>query len=116
MRTRRKFFTEAQRADPFVSGKRVGKDPSLIVDLPNGRIRSLTPEAQKIAAADRDYRLALLQATRGERRITTAGRGSWQFSRRTRAKDRGCLRGPLNMPRVLGGSQIRLDAAIGRTE
>jgi hypothetical protein len=47
----------------FVSWKRVGVRTSLIVDPPNGRIPSLTPEAQKIAAAEREYRLALLQAT-----------------------------------------------------
>jgi len=86
------FFTEAQRAEldkarsevlgrdqraergteldlagaynsAFVSWKRVGARTSLIVDPPNGRIPSLTPEAQKIAAADREYRLILLQAT-----------------------------------------------------
>jgi hypothetical protein len=86
------FFTEAQRAElnrqrsevlgsekreergteldlagaypsAFVSWKRVGLRTSLIVDPPNGRIPSLTPEAQKIAAAEREYRLALLQAT-----------------------------------------------------
>jgi hypothetical protein len=86
------FFTEAQRAElnreraevlgrekreergteldlagaynsAFVSWKRVGRRTSLIVDPPNGRIPPLTPEAQKIAAADREYRLALLQAT-----------------------------------------------------
>jgi hypothetical protein len=47
----------------FVSWKRVGVRTSLIVDPPNGRIPPLTPEAQKIAAAEREYRLALLQAT-----------------------------------------------------
>jgi len=86
------FFTEAQRAEldrersevlgrdkrgergtefdlagaynsVFVSWKRVGVRTSLIVDPPNGRIPPLTPEAQKIAVAERDYRLALLQAT-----------------------------------------------------
>jgi hypothetical protein len=86
------FFTEAQRAElnrersevlglekrgergteldlagaynsAFVSWKRVGVRTSLIVDPPNGRIPPLTPEAQKIAAAEREYRLALLQAT-----------------------------------------------------
>src|SRR4029077_3952677 len=36
---------------------------SLIVDPPNGRIPPLTPEAQKMAAADRQFRLALLQST-----------------------------------------------------
>ena len=86
------FFTEAQRAEldrdrsevlgrdkrgergteidlagaynsAFVSWKRVGVRTSLIVDPPNGRIPPLTSEAQKIAVADREYRLALLQAT-----------------------------------------------------
>ena len=43
--------------------KRTGARTSLIVDPPNGRIPPLTPEAQKIAAAEREFRLALLQAT-----------------------------------------------------
>ena len=46
-----------------MSTKRTGARTSLIVDPPNGRIPPLTPEAQKIAAADREFRLALLQAT-----------------------------------------------------
>src|SRR2546423_1995825 len=86
------FFTEAQRAefdrarsqvrgrdergaggseldvagaynDAFGAMKRTGKRTSAIVDPPNGRIPTMTPEAQKIAAADRDFRLALMQAT-----------------------------------------------------
>jgi len=86
------FFTEAQRAEldrarsevlgrdkrgergteldlagaynsAFVSWKHVGARTSLIVDPPNGRIPPLTPAAQKIAAAEREYRLVLLQAT-----------------------------------------------------
>jgi hypothetical protein len=86
------FFTEAQReeldrergahfdSDPrqergtaidvggayntaFLSIKRVGPRTSLIVDPPNGRIPPQTPEAQQAAAADRDFRLALLQST-----------------------------------------------------
>jgi hypothetical protein len=47
----------------FLSNKRVGTRTSLIVDPPDGRIPQLTPAAQKIAAADRDFRLALLQST-----------------------------------------------------
>jgi len=43
--------------------KRVGERTSLIVDPTNGRIPALTPEAQKIAAAEREFRLALLQST-----------------------------------------------------
>ena len=86
------FFTEAQRADfdrvraaqrgrdnrgeigseRDVSGaynavwggmKRTGKRTSMIADPRNGRIPSLTPEAEKIAAADRDFRLDLMRAT-----------------------------------------------------
>jgi hypothetical protein len=86
------FFTEAQRAeldqqrsallgrdrraergtvadvagaynDVFTPKKRTGARTSRIVDPPNGRLPSLTPEAQKIAAAEREFRLALLQAT-----------------------------------------------------
>ncbi len=86
------FFTEAQRAEldkeraallgrdrrvergteldvagaynaAFMSIKHTGARTSLIVDPPDGRIPARTPEAQKIAAADREFRLALLQAT-----------------------------------------------------
>src|SRR5712671_1927390 len=86
------FFTEAQRAeldaqraalggkdkrrdrgteldvtgsysDLFISRKRAGVRTSRIMDPPNGRIPQFTPEAQKIAAADREFRLALLQST-----------------------------------------------------
>jgi hypothetical protein len=47
----------------FWSWKRVGARTSLITDPPDGRIPRLTPEAQRIAAAEREFRLALLQAT-----------------------------------------------------
>jgi hypothetical protein len=47
----------------FVSVKRLGARTSLIVDPSNGRIPPLTPEAAAIVAADREFRLALLQAT-----------------------------------------------------
>ncbi len=86
------FFTEAQRAEldkerssllgrnkrvergteldvagaysaVFMSIKRTGVRTSLVVDPPNGRIPAVTPAAQKIAAADQEFRLALLQAT-----------------------------------------------------
>jgi len=90
--TNQEFFTEAQRAEldqargallgnnkreergteadvsgayngVFLSVKRTGLRTSLIVDPPNGRLPPLTPEAAKIAAADRAFRLALLQST-----------------------------------------------------
>ena len=82
------FFTEAQRAEldrvrseilgrfateraingaynaaTFFSTKRTGPRTSKISDPPNGRIPPLTADAQKAAAADRDFRLALLQST-----------------------------------------------------
>jgi hypothetical protein len=47
----------------FTSFRRTGLRTSMIVDPPNGRIPPLTPEAQKMAAADREFRLMLLQAT-----------------------------------------------------
>src|SRR5262249_7615793 len=86
------FFTEAQRAELdrersallrrdrrvergteldvagaynalFMTQKRTGARTSLIVDPPNGRMPPPTAEAQNIAAVDRAFRLALLQAT-----------------------------------------------------
>ena len=47
----------------FVSFKRTGARTSLIIDPPNGRMPPLTPQAQKIAADEREFRLALLRAT-----------------------------------------------------
>jgi hypothetical protein len=47
----------------FMSQKRTGARTSLIVDPPNGRMPALTPDAAKAAAADRDFRLALLRST-----------------------------------------------------
>jgi hypothetical protein len=86
------FFTEAQRAEldeartamlvrdrraergtardvsgaynsVFLSVKRIGARTSLIVDPPNGRIPPPTPQAEKIAGTEREFRLALLQST-----------------------------------------------------
>jgi len=82
------FFTEAQRAEldqvrsgilgrraterdanngyngaVFFSTKRTGARTSKIADPPNGRLPPLTPEAQKAAAADLQFRLALVQST-----------------------------------------------------
>jgi hypothetical protein len=83
------FFTEAQRAeldqlrsaslgrekrfergteadvagaynDVFTPKKRTGVRTSRIVDPPNGRLAPMTPEAQKIGAAERKFRVALL--------------------------------------------------------
>jgi hypothetical protein len=46
-----------------MSTKHTGARTSLIADPPNGRIPPLTPEGQKAVAADREFRLALLQST-----------------------------------------------------
>ena len=47
----------------FTSVKHVGMRTSLIVDPPNGQVPPLTLVAQKAAVAEREFRLALLQAT-----------------------------------------------------
>jgi len=47
----------------FLSIKRIGARTSLIVDPPNGRMPPLTPDAQKLAAVDGEFRFALLQST-----------------------------------------------------
>jgi hypothetical protein len=47
----------------FLSVKRIGARTSKIVDPPYGRLPSPTPEAQKAAAADQEFYLALLQST-----------------------------------------------------
>jgi hypothetical protein len=59
----------------FMSKKRIGARTSLIVDPPNGRIPALTTTAQKIAAADREFRLALLQSTETCKSNSVACRG-----------------------------------------
>jgi hypothetical protein len=47
----------------FQSIKHTGKRTSLVVDPPDGRIPPLTPEAKQRADTDRQFRMALLQAT-----------------------------------------------------
>src|SRR5713226_1004644 len=47
----------------FMTQKRTGARTSMIVDPTTGRTPLLTPEAQKTAGADREFRLALLQST-----------------------------------------------------
>jgi hypothetical protein len=43
--------------------KRTGPRTSAIIDPPDGRIPPMTPQAQKIAGEDREFRLAMMQAT-----------------------------------------------------
>jgi hypothetical protein len=59
----------------FMSLKRIGRRTSLVVDPPNGRIPPTTPEAQQRAAADRAFRLALLQATETCKKSLASCRG-----------------------------------------
>jgi len=47
----------------FTPMKRTGARTSRIVDPPNGRLPPMAAEAQKVAAAEREYRVALLGAT-----------------------------------------------------
>jgi hypothetical protein len=47
----------------FGALKRTGARTSLVVDPPDGRIPPMTPQAQKIAATDRDFRNTLMRAT-----------------------------------------------------
>ncbi len=88
----KEFFTDAERADldkrraailrrdhrepvgserdvagaynaVFQSIKHTGRRTSLVVDPPDGRIPPLTPQAKKANDLDREFRLALMQAT-----------------------------------------------------
>src|SRR5262249_25029599 len=62
----------------FWSWKRIGARTSLIADPPNGRIPQLTPQAQQIAATDREFPVAPLQATETCRtRSATCGGGKY---------------------------------------
>src|SRR5262245_7002286 len=58
-----------------MAASRRGARTSLVIDPPNGRIPPLTPQAQKIAAAEREFRLALLQSTETCRNQEPACRG-----------------------------------------
>jgi hypothetical protein len=49
--------------DVFTPKKRTGMRTSRIVDPPNGRLPAPTTEAQKASAAEREFRVMLLQAT-----------------------------------------------------
>jgi hypothetical protein len=65
----------------FLSQKHTGRRSSMIVDPPNGQIPPRTPEAEKALAADREFRLALIQATQT-----------------CQNKDRGCAGGTYGPP------------------
>jgi len=59
----------------FLSNKHVSARTSLIVDPRDGRIPRLTPQAQKRAADEREFRLALLQSTETCKNETVRCRG-----------------------------------------
>lgn len=59
----------------FASVRRTGYRTSMIVDPPDGRIPPLTPEAQAIASAEREFRLALLRSTETCRSRSVACQG-----------------------------------------
>ncbi len=62
----------------FESVKPTGRRTSLVVDPPDGRIPPLTPEARKRATTNREFQLALLQATVTCRDQEAACRG-WKY-------------------------------------
>jgi hypothetical protein len=47
----------------LVSTKQTGQRTSLVIDPPDGRVPALTAEAQKMKATNREFQLALMQAT-----------------------------------------------------
>jgi hypothetical protein len=88
-----RFATEreingAYNAATFFTTKRTGTRTSRIVAPPNGRLPPLTPDAQKLAAAEREYRLALLQSTETckNKRLACAG-GTYDPRRSPRFAD-----------------------------
>lgn len=62
----------------FMSVKPTGRRTSLVVDPPDGRIPAMVPELQKKIAAEREYRLSLLQATVTCKNQDPACRG-WKY-------------------------------------
>src|SRR5262249_39860016 len=100
-------LADAYNFAAFLSTKRAGTRTSKIVDPPNGRIPPLTAEAQKAAAADREFRLGLLQATdsaRRWRRPAPAG----NMTRRPRRDMRKLL--PATTPRTSIAMTVRKTA------
>jgi len=62
----------------FMSVRPTGRRTSLVVDPPDGRIPPMVPELQKKIAAEREYRLSLLQATVTCKNQDQACRG-WKY-------------------------------------
>jgi hypothetical protein len=121
----------------FLSVKRTGKRTSLVVDPPDGRIPALTAEAQQRAAADREFRLALIQSTQTCKSSSAGCRGgkydptpstrreelpprynTGRMNRFDRPEDGGmgdrCLLGRLpDFPTAFGGSFRRIVQSPG---
>ena len=90
----------------FLTIKHAGPRTSLIVDPADGRIPPLMPEARKAAAADREFRLALLQATdacKTQEPVCAGGRYDPTPSRRFAEPP----------PRYHAGNFLRLNRADG---
>src|SRR5262245_11381078 len=62
----------------FMSVRPTGRRTSLVVDPPDGRIPPMVPDLQKKIAAEREYRLSLLQATVTCKNQDSACRG-WKY-------------------------------------
>src|SRR5262249_52291517 len=111
----------------FLTIKHAGARTSLIVDPPDGRIPPQTPAAQRAAAADREFRLVLLQSTdacknkapacAAEVRIEdpTVWTRAWtvkqEFARQSDEDNRiyyepRCIEGNLGLPGLLYGRRV----------
>jgi hypothetical protein len=90
----------------FLSIKRTGPRTSMIVDPSNGRMPPQTPEAQRAAAADREFYLALLQATDTcKNKEPVCGGGKYDPAISPRFAD--------NPPRYHAGNVARLNRSDG---
>jgi len=101
--------------DEFGAMKRTGKRTSAIIDPPNGRIPPMTSEAQKIAAADRELRLALMQATQTcKQGLPGCAGGKFDPTPTTRRSEQPAQKRPPNPART-SDSLSRGSACLGVT-
>ena len=129
------FFTEAQRAEldqvrsgilgrraterdanngyngaVFFSTKRTGARTSKIADPPDGRLPPLTAEAQKAAATDREFRLALVQSTDTCKK-GLAGCAGWKYDPAT--SPRRAETSPRYITRAINRNDGPEDSSLG---
>lgn len=72
----------------FNTVRKTGRRTSLVVDPPDGRIPPLTPEARQRNAADRAFRLALLQSTETcRKKLASCAGGKYDPATSPRFKD-----------------------------